>query len=60
MSKIKKGDQVRFSFAGTIHTGIFKEIREVEYSSVKRTYYICETKDGTIYPVDKTLVSKLP
>ena len=46
MSKLKKGDTVRFPFAGTIHIGIFEEIREVEYGTVKRTY-------------DKTLVSKI-
>lgn len=59
MSKLKKGDSVRFPFAGTIHIGIFEGIQEVEYGSVKRTYYKCRTKEGTVYPVDKTLVSKI-
>jgi len=59
MSKLKKGDSVRFPFAGTIHIGIFEGITEVEYGSVKRTYYKCRTKEGTVYPVDKNLVSKI-
>ena len=59
MSKLKKGDTVRFSFAGTIHIGIFEEIREVEYGTVKRTYYVCRTEEGTVYPVDKNKVSKI-
>ncbi len=59
MSKLKKGDTVRFPFAGTIHIGTFEGIQEVEYGSVKRTYYKCRTKEGTVYPVDKTLVSKI-
>jgi len=59
MSKLKKGDTVRFPFAGTIHIGIFEEIREVEYGTVKRTYYLCRTEEGTVYPVDKALVSKI-
>ena len=59
MSKLKKGDKVRFPFAGTIHIGVFEEIREVEYGTVKRTYYVCRTEEGTAYPVDKTLVNKI-
>jgi hypothetical protein len=59
MSKLKKGDTVRFPFAGTIHIGTFEGITEVEYGSVKRTYYKCKTAEGTVYPVDKTLVSKI-
>jgi hypothetical protein len=59
MSKLKKGDTVRFPFAGTIHIGIFEGIQEIEYGSVKRTYYRCRTEEGTVYPVDKTLVSKI-
>jgi hypothetical protein len=59
MSKLKKGDTVRFPFAGTIHIGIFEGIQEVEYGTVKRTYYKCRTEGGTVYPVDKTLVSKI-
>jgi hypothetical protein len=59
MSKLKKGDTVRFPFAGTIHMGIFEGIQEVEYGTVKRTYYKCRTEGGTVYPVDKTLVSKI-
>lgn len=59
MSKLKKGDTVRFPFAGTIHIGIFEGITEVEYGSVKRTYYKCRTEEGTVYPVDKNLVSKI-
>ena len=59
MSKLKKGDTVRFPFAGTIHIGIFEGIQEVEYGSVKRTYYKCRTEGGTVYPVDKTQVSKI-
>ncbi len=38
MSKLKKGDTVRFPFAGTIHIGTFEGITEVEYGSVKRTF----------------------
>ena len=59
MSKLKKGDTVRFPFAGTIHIGIFEGIQEIEYGSVKRTYYRCRTEEGTVYPVNKTLVSKI-
>ena len=59
MSKLKKGDTVRFPFAGTIHIGTFEGITEVEYGSVKRTYYKCRTEGGTVYPVDKTQVSKI-
>ena len=59
MSKLKKGDTVRFPFAGTIHIGIFEGIQEVEYGTVKRTYYKFRTEEGTVYPVDKTLVSKI-
>jgi hypothetical protein len=59
MSKLKKGDTVRFPFAGTIHIGTFEGITEVEYGSVKRTYYKCRTEEGTVYPVDKTQVSKI-
>lgn len=59
MSKLKKGDSVRFPFAGTVHIGIFEGITEVEYGLVKRTYYKCRTKEGTVYPVDKTQVSKI-
>ena len=59
MSKLKKGDTVRFPFAGTIHIGIFEGIQEVQYGTVKRTYYKCRTEEGTVYPVDKTLVSKI-
>lgn len=57
--KLKKGDQVRFPFAGTIHVGIFEGIQEVEYGTVKRTYYKCRTSDGTIYPVDRSVIDKL-
>jgi len=57
--KLKKGDQVRFPFAGTIHVGIFEGIQEVEYGTVKRTYYKCRTPDGTIYPVDRSVIDKL-
>jgi hypothetical protein len=59
MSKLKKGDTVRFPYAGTIHMGIFENIVEVEYGSIKRTYYRCRTEDGTIYPVSKEAVTKI-
>jgi len=59
MTKLKKGDKVRFPFAGTIHMGIFEEIQEIEYGSIKRTYYKCKTKDGIIYPIDKALINKI-
>lgn len=59
MSKLKKGDKVRFPFAGTIHIGTFEGITEVEYGTVKRTYYKCRTEEGTVYPVDVSAVSKI-
>ena len=59
MSKLKKGDTVRFPYAGTIHIGIFESIVDVEYGSVKRTYYRCRTEEGTVYPVSKEAITKI-
>jgi hypothetical protein len=59
MNKLKKGDTVRFLFAGTIHIGIFEGITEVEYGSIKRTYYKCRTEGGTVYPVSKEAITKI-
>lgn len=59
MYKLKKGDKVRFPFAGTIHIGTFEGITEVEYGTVKRTYCKCRTEEGTVYPVDVSAVSKI-
>jgi hypothetical protein len=59
MSKLKKGDKVRFPFAGTTHVGEFLEVKNIEYGSVKRTYGSCKTEDGTVYPVDLTLINKI-
>jgi hypothetical protein len=57
--KLKVGDQVRFPFAGTTHIGIFEGIKEVEYGTIKRVYHRCRTKDGTLYPVDISVISKI-
>ena len=59
MSKLKKGDKVRFPFAGTIHIGTFEGITEVEYGTVKRVYYKCRTEEGTVYPLDLSAISKI-
>jgi hypothetical protein len=58
-TKLKVGDKVRFPFAGTTHIGTFIGIQEVEYGTVKRTYYRCQTEDGTVYPVDTSVINKI-
>lgn len=59
MNKLKKGDKVRFSFAGTTHIGTFEGITEVEYGTVKRIYYKCRTEEGTVYPLDLAGIAKV-
>ena len=58
-NKLKKGDKVRFSFAGTVHIGTFEGINQIEYGTVKKTYYKCKTDDGTVYPLDISSITKI-
>jgi hypothetical protein len=58
-NKLKIGDKVRFPFAGTIHIGEFIGMYDLEYGTVKKTFYRCKTSDGTIYPLDISAITKL-
>ena len=56
--KLKKGDKVRFPFAGTTHIGIFEGIEEVKYGTIERVYHKCRDSDGIVYPVDISVIDK--
>ena len=56
--KFKIGDQVLFDFAGTRLSGVLHEHKKVTYGTVVREYLICKSKDGMLYPVDKSKVYK--
>jgi hypothetical protein len=58
-NKLKIGDKVRFPFAGTTHIGEFIGTHEMEYGTIKRVYYRCKGKDGTVYPVDISAITKI-
>jgi hypothetical protein len=59
MGKLKKGDKVKFPFAGSMHIGVFINTEDIEYGTVKRTYYKCRGKDGILYPLDKDVIEKI-
>lgn len=50
--KLKKGDKVRFSFAGSEVEGEFVEEGISGRDNTSRRVIKCKGKDGTIYPVD--------
>lgn len=56
---IKEGDLVTFPFAGTIHEGVFLGAHVVDVGVNSRKVYRCKAVDGTIYPVDLSLIKKL-
>lgn len=56
---VKEGDVVTFPFAGTIHEGVFLGVHVVDTGVSSRKVYRCKTKDGTIYPVELSLIKKL-
>ena len=58
-SKIKVGDKVKFSFAGSEYEGILVEIKDVPWGSITHTWYMVEGKDSTLYPLKKEKLIKV-
>ena len=56
---IKEGDRVRFPFAGTTIEGECISIQKIETTVSSRTLVRCKGSDGTIYPVDARMITKL-